>query len=359
MKRFKTGLVLGKFYPLTKGHQHLIDRAHQLCTSVTIVISHRDEAIPASIRVGWLKELYPNSNVVLIPKSTPYFISECPSEHEFYIIWRKALLDACGCVPEAVFSSEEYGNDVALYLGNASIRDDDPTKYNSCIHYSVDEPREIVPISGTKVRTDPWKYWNYLDPVVRAYFVKTICIYGAESCGKTTLAKQLAEHYNTVWQHEWARPYLDEVNRHCEYEDMAIIGKGHFQDRCEHLKRANKIMFVDSDTYTTMVYSEKYYGRYPVELDAIAANPRNQNDLYLLMDTDIPWVKDTTRDLGDPAVRAEMFERFRSKLDKYNKPYVLVGGQGEDRFNNAVAVVDRYLLNTERAIADIKPHMVG
>lgn len=342
-QRFNTGVVLGKFYPLTRGHQLLIDRANQLCGNVTICISHRDETIPADVRVGWLRELYPSNNIVLLPPSAPYFISECASEHDFYVVWRKLLLDACGLVPEAVFSSEEYGNDVSLYLGHAQLNANDPAGYVKCVHYSVDEPREIVPISGTKMRANPWQYWKYLDPVVRAYFVKTICVYGPESCGKTTLAKKLAHHYNTVWQHEWARPYLDAVDRHCEYEDMLLIGEGHLKDRKEFLKRANKIMFADTDTLTTMVYSEKYYGKYPPELDAIEADRSNQNDLYLLLDTDLPWVKDTSRDLGEPEVRLEMYNRFKEKLDRYGKRYVVISGQGDERLQNAIVAVDAYL----------------
>lgn len=342
MRRFQSGVVLGKFYPLTRGHQHLIDRAYALCRDVTICISHRDELIPASVRVGWLRELYPNCRVVLLPSSAPYFPSDCASEHDFYVAWRQLLIDACGGVPEAVFSSEEYGNDVALYLGHAQIGSD-PSGYKRCVHYSVDEPREVVPISGTKVRSGPWGYWDYLDPVVRAYFVKTICIYGPESCGKTTLARQLAGHYNTEWQHEFARPYLDKMDRHCEYEDMLAIGEGHLRERREFLKRANKLLFVDTDTFTTMVYSEKYYGKYPPELDAIAADPANQNDFYLLLDMDLPWVKDSTRDLGEPETRREMFERFKEKLDRNGKPYVVIRGDGEERLRNAIAAVDGFL----------------
>lgn len=37
-----------------------------------------------------------------------------------------------------------------------------------------------------------------------------IAIYGPESTGKTTLAKQLATHFNTVWAPEFARDYLQE-----------------------------------------------------------------------------------------------------------------------------------------------------
>tara|TARA_B110000114_G_scaffold38957_1_gene40731 strand:- start:580 stop:774 length:195 start_codon:yes stop_codon:yes gene_type:complete len=35
-----------------------------------------------------------------------------------------------------------------------------------------------------------------------------VVLFGPESTGKTTLSKQLARHYNTVWTPEYAREYL-------------------------------------------------------------------------------------------------------------------------------------------------------
>ena len=37
--------------------------------------------------------------------------------------------------------------------------------------------------------------------------VKRVCLLGAESTGKTTLAAALAERFDTVWNPEYGRPY--------------------------------------------------------------------------------------------------------------------------------------------------------
>jgi hypothetical protein len=67
----------------------------------------------------------------------------------------------------------------------------------------------IYPISGTAVRSNPLGCWDFLEPPVRAWYAKRICLVGAESTGKTTLAQMLAERYQTVWVPEYGREYSE------------------------------------------------------------------------------------------------------------------------------------------------------
>lgn len=78
-----------------------------------------------------------------------------------------------------------------------------------CEHILVDRDREAVPISGTLVRSNPLGCWDFLEPPVRAWYAKRICLVGAESTGKTTLAQMLAERYQTVWVPEYGREYSE------------------------------------------------------------------------------------------------------------------------------------------------------
>jgi hypothetical protein len=97
--------------------------------------------------------------------------------------------------PEAVFSSEAYGDAYARCLGAA--------------HVSVDPQRRQVPCSATMIRNDPLAHLDCLAPCVREWFVRRVCLVGAESTGKTTLAVALAGHYQTVWMPEYGREFCD------------------------------------------------------------------------------------------------------------------------------------------------------
>jgi NadR type nicotinamide-nucleotide adenylyltransferase len=324
---FDTGLVFGKFYPLTKGHQFLIDTARGRCRKLYVAISGRpSETIPQSLRADWIRRLYPDAIVVAQPQSLPYYPEDCETEDEFYRIWTGALRDVCGGrSPDVIFTSEDYGSIMARFLG--------------CGHVHVDRKRQTVPISATQVRADPFSTWEFLDPVVRAHFVKVVCVYGAESTGKTTLCAQLAQHFNTVWQPEWAREYLGE--RHCTYDDMEIIARGHSGAYPRYRERANKVLFMDTDAITTKIFSDWYYGHSPKYVTELADRMREYVDLYLVMDIDVPWVPDTSRDLGQPWQRAALHARHVAELEQRTLPYVIIRGNWKTRTATAIQAVEQ------------------
>jgi HTH-type transcriptional regulator, transcriptional repressor of NAD biosynthesis genes len=341
-KKFRSGIVFGKFYPLTRGHQFLIETAIAQCERLLVSVSQRpSETIPGEIRVGWIRQLYPEVHAVLMRPDLPYVIEECSSADEFYRVWLDALLAVSYQwkgfgIPQACFTSEpSYDPFVRNYL-----RAD---------HVVVDAARQHVPIHATKVRADPFTYWNFLDPTVRGHFVKTACIYGPESCGKSSLSEKLAMHFDTIWQPEFARDYLGE--RHCVYEDMEIIAEGHLAERRRLKKQANKVFFVDTNTITTSVYSRYYYeNRCPHRVEQIIELPDNRNDLYLLLTPEVPWVADTSRDLGNPQTRQLMFQLFKNELKNRSLPFITISGKDWDqRLHSAIAAVNYHIFGTTSA----------
>jgi HTH-type transcriptional repressor of NAD biosynthesis genes len=329
MSQYQSGLVVGKFYPLHHGHQFVIQSALASCDHVWVVMTEQaHESISGPVRLDWIKKLYPQVTAVLLPKSTPNLPEECQSLDAFYAVWQTLIIEHCGLMPEAMFTSEDYGDECQRFWN---------TK-----HVCVDKARALFPVSGTAIRNDPFENWRYLDPVVQASFIKTVCLYGPESTGKSTLGEKLARHYGTVCQPEWAREYLGA--RHCEYEDMAIIAEGHFSQRAEFKKRANKVMFVDTDTLITRTFSQHYYGKCPPRVDQIVHHPENQNDLYLFTSIDVPWVADTSRDLGAPEIRMNIQAKLQSALREHESLYVMIEyNDWESRFTQAVSAVDRFI----------------
>jgi NadR type nicotinamide-nucleotide adenylyltransferase len=171
-----------------------------------------------------------------------------------------------------------------------------------------------------------------------------IVLFGPESTGKTTLSRQLARHYNSVWVPEYAREYLqnkwNNYRQTCQSEDLLPIAKGQIRLENELAKKANKVLICDTDLLETKVYSEEYYsGTCDPLLEKYALE--NTYDLYFLTYIDVPWEKDDLRD--KPFEREQMFKAFENALIKYNKPYVLLKGDKQERFIKAVKYIDLLL----------------
>jgi len=175
-----------------------------------------------------------------------------------------------------------------------------------------------------------------------------VVLFGPESTGKTTLANQLAYHYQTVWAPEYAREYLqDKWNNKrqvCEHEDLMPIALGQMKLENKLAKQADKVLICDTDLLETKVYSEEYYDGI-VDHDLELAAEKNQYDLYLLTYIDIPWKMDNIRDR--PGQREEMFNAFENALKKYNRPYVTLKGDEETRLKEAIHAIDKVIAEKE------------
>ncbi|WP_424492485.1 AAA family ATPase [Salinimicrobium sp. GXAS 041] len=175
-----------------------------------------------------------------------------------------------------------------------------------------------------------------------------IVLYGPESTGKTTLAKKLAAHYNTQWVPEFSRDYLqekwDREREICDMGDILPIAAGQMQLENALLEKSNKVLFCDTNLLETVVYSQAYFNGFcdPLLLkQALKAH----YDLYFLTYIDVPWVEDDLRD--KPQEREEMFRRFKQTLDVYEKPYQILRGNLQERFEEAVKKIDELLKKKE------------
>lgn len=309
----KQGLVIGKFLPLHKGHIALINFAGSHCDEVIVSMSvaEHDPIVPA-LRLDWLKEAFKNNPSVKIQSVIDDFDREDLPWGERIKIWAAFVKKRFPSV-NVIISSEEYGQLLAEELGITSL--------------SFDPQRIQVPVSGFKIRGNPFKYWDFLPKEVRPYFVKKICFYGPESTGKSTLAKRMAEHYKTEWVPEVAREIV--TTNDFTVDDIIKIGKEQTERILEKTKTANKILFCDTDLITTQIYCRHYLKVVPPILFEL--EQQIKYDLYFLFEPDVPWVADGMRDLGDSTKRSEMFQIFKGELEKRNIEHVLVKGGWEER----------------------------
>jgi HTH-type transcriptional regulator, transcriptional repressor of NAD biosynthesis genes len=319
------GLVIGKFYPPHRGHKFLIDTARAQCDQLVVILCHhRDQKIPGELRKTWLQEIHPDCEVHLVPDEL-----DDASEP-----WAAFTLTHLGRAPDIVFSSEDYGPRYAELMGAR--------------HIMVDRARARLPISATQIRRDVLAHLHWLEPCVRAYFVRRVVLIGAESSGKTTLAQALAAHYMTDWVAEYGR----------EHWEMKIAGQadpaalpGWTPDEFAHIaatqqarenlaaRTANRVLICDTNAFATGTWFERYSGARHAGVDAIGALDRV--DLYLLAAPDVPFVQDGVRD-GE-LIRDWMHQRFQECLSAQAAPVTLISGAYPTRLPQAIATIDALL----------------
>lgn len=167
-----------------------------------------------------------------------------------------------------------------------------------------------------------------------------IALFGPESTGKTTLAKQLAEYYKTEWVPEFARDYLqekwDKNQLICDADDMLPIAYGQTQLENKSILIANKYLFCDTNLMVTKVFSEMYYNYCDPLLDQAALE--HEYDLFFLTDIDVPWEKDDLRD--SPEKRESVFAVFKQSLIDNKKPFITLSGDKNLRLNKAISIID-------------------
>jgi len=312
--------------PVHAGHQLLIDHAVGVVgeSGLTVIVGTQPgEPIPGALRVAWVRELYPRVAVVHLDATMP----QEPADHpDFWKLWVAAIRQFVPDGPDLVFTSEAYGDQLARRLGAQ--------------HVAVDPSRVRVPVSGTAIRARPLECWRYLPPPVRAYYARRVVLYGAESTGKTTLARRLAERFGTVWVPEFGREYLDrkapaDPLAAFSPDDVPVIAAGQVAAEDRLAREANRLLFCDTDLLTTRVYSELYFGSCPQEV--VAEGMRRPYQLYVWLTPDSAHVADAQRRgrHRDPGV----VRRFGELLVEKGAPFVEVGGSWEERFERAAEAV--------------------
>jgi NadR type nicotinamide-nucleotide adenylyltransferase len=188
-----------------------------------------------------------------------------------------------------------------------------------------------------------------------------IALFGPESTGKTTLAKQLAEFYKTDWVPEFARDYLqekwDKYQTICDVNDMLPIAYGQTQLENQKMASANQYLFCDTNLMVTKVFSEVYYNYCDPLLDQAACE--HEYDLFFLTDIDVPWKKDDLRD--KPEGRETVFSVFKKSLIDNNKPFITLSGDASLRLKKAVSIIDNLteaLKNGQSSLEFVQDYLI-
>ena len=133
------------------------------------------------------------------------------------------------------------------------------------------------------------------------------------------------------------------------YNDLLTIAKGQLAMEDEYVRSAvgsqqpvaNPLLFIDTNMYVMKVWCEFVFGKCHTWItDKIA---KRKYDLYLLCNTDLPWVKDELREYPDLETRDKLYHIYKNILSNQPVPWVDINGGYEERLEKAVKAVDTLL----------------
>ncbi len=319
------GLVLGKFAPLHKGHQLLIETARREMDRVKVMIYNCPETtnIPLNVRSGWIKKLYPDVEVIEAwdgPTETGR-AAWIKKKNEDYVL--KKINEPIS----AFYSSEWYGDHMSKFL--------------NCANIMVDRPRQNFNVSGTRVRNNSYRYRKYLDPIVYNDYLISVVLLGAESSGKTTLTKALAKKYKTVWLPEYGREYWEknQQNGLLTHNQLVELAIEHRHREYELIMKAKIFLFIDTNAMTTALFDEYYHGEIDSRLQKMANEDAERQNIFLLCDIDIPYEDDGSRSGAEH--RIKFARRIEEDLQAKKVSYYKIRGTLEQRLKQVKKILNR------------------
>lgn len=333
-----TGLVVGKFAPLHKGHEALIALAEAHCDRLMILSYSKPElpGCPPERRATWLAALYPDAlRLVLDDTALAAFAArngeaarilpdnDAPDEaHRSFVAWVcRAML---GLTVDRVFTSEAYGEGFAASLARHF---DHPVE-----HVMFDPQRARVPISATRLRADSALHRAYVSPAIRRDLVRRVTLLGGESTGKTTLAATLAQRLDTLWVPEYGRELWALRGGDLCFGDLLAIAREQITREDAALEDATGWLVCDTSPLVTMFYSEAMFARVDPELDRLA---KRSYDATILCAADFPFVQDGTRQ--DDAFRDRQDQWYRDQLKRAGISHSIVRGTPLARVDAALS----------------------
>ncbi len=167
-----------------------------------------------------------------------------------------------------------------------------------------------------------------------------IIITGPESTGKTELTTHLSDFYHVQYVPEYARTYIEKLNRPYVYDDVLNIALKQVEMIKTCSSGSDSVLFVDTYLIITKIWFVRVFGKYPKWIDSEIGE--TADDYYLLCKPDIPWIEDGVRENGG-IMREILFRDYENELKSANLNYSVIQGEGAERYNNAVREVSQFL----------------
>lgn len=278
-----------------------------------LVCGRSFEPIAGQLRINWLQnETSKLDNVrfyLLEDDNAP----QNPEDHnDFWNWWKQTVYDKVGYDRfDYLFASENYG----VKLSETFDADFIP----------YDTARDTRNISSSQARRSPKFYWDQIVLGGRQYINRKcgqFVLFGQESVGKTTVAKQLAHTIpESTYSPEWARPYLETVGRDLSEQKMQNIFDAQWAQQL-NVCGVKPITIMDTDILSTIGYMRLYLGKVPSDwLDNSEITEMLATHYFLLPDN-ITFTKDCLRYGGDK--RETTMQYWEDLLCEFGCSYSIV-----------------------------------
>lgn len=169
--------------------------------------------------------------------------------------------------------------------------------------------------------------------------MKRVCLSGAESTGKSTLAPRLAARFGGVVVAEYGRLYAEAHGTDFTVADLQRIAEGHLAVRRAAERERPRLIVEDTDVVVTAAWAEMLFGAADPVLEAIPATA----DLYLLFSPDVAWIGDGTRLFGAPERRSRFHTLIVAGLARRGVAVTEIGGDWQARYAGSVAAIEALL----------------
>lgn len=333
----RKGIIIGKFWPFHKGHELLIRTAMRNMDKVYIIVSQSEENFEYIHKSANAIKAYCNvllthnltiQNITIIEhfdeSPEPISVDENGTvlDDEFQEYWCKVFSQY---KPTHIISSDMYGKVLAERMGIE--------------WFPVDPKREFIPISGTEIRENLIGNFEFISNYAKRYFRKTIALVGSESCGKSTMAKDLSAILGAYTVPEYGRTLSENKSELNEQDFLDIMNtQAEFISHARDINVTSPFVITDTEAYITYLYSKIYLDS-PME-EILEFAKYQHVDLFVVLAPTVPWKDDGTRIVGETEQRTKFHNDLIQLLSDNNENYVIID---DIRFNDRLVSVINHI----------------
>ncbi|BDD00996.1 AAA family ATPase [Persicobacter psychrovividus] len=157
-----------------------------------------------------------------------------------------------------------------------------------------------------------------------------VLVTGPESAGKSTLCEHLAKTMQgAIWVREYARAYIDQLDRPYQESDLVKIAQGQIASEAEAVASGADMVISDTGMEVMKVWALHKYQRVDPWITQALSDRRY--DLVILCKNDIPWAYDPQREYPDDVDRQFFMDLYMKEVKQHYGDFLLVEGELEDR----------------------------